>query len=198
MPKILYIKEGITKGRITLGIEHDGDCRGYSVSTATYLAIGSPVKFSSISDSDLENVTYEDECFRAMKKAVSLLAMSDKSAHTLEGKLIHAGFRKDIARHTAEECMERGYIDEGRQLDRLCEKEANTSLRGRHYIKRKLMSKGYKAAEIDAALDRLTSDGTVDFKENLLRLYDKRAAASDEEKKAIRYKYGYSTEDLDT
>ncbi len=198
MPKILYIKEGITKGRITLGIEHDGECRGYSVSIATYLALGSPVKFCSISDADLGTAAYEDECLRAMKKAVSLLSMSDKSVHTLESKLIHAGFKKDIARHTAEECMARGYIDEGRQLDRLCEKEANISLRGRHYIKRKLMSKGYRSSEIDAALDRLTDGGIVDFKENLLRLYEKKSATQDEEKRAIRYKYGYSTEDFDT
>ncbi len=188
---VVYIKTGITKGRVTLGIEHDGECHGYSVSLTTYSEIGSPIKFSHIDEHLLADIAYEDECFRAMKKAVSLLAISDKSRHTLEGKLIMSGFSKEAAKEAVCECLSLGYIDEERQLDRLCEREANISLKGSLMIKRKLMSKGYRASDIESALERLTDKGVIDFCENFKRLCEKKLVQTEEEERQLRFKYGY-------
>ncbi len=195
MAKIVYIKTGITKGRIMLGIEELGECRGYSVTLSSYADLGAPAKLTELDDTVFGSIKYEDECFRAMKKAVSVLAISDKSRRTLESKLITAGFSRDIARYTVDECLSLGYIDEGRQLERLIEREANISLKGRAYIKRKLMSKGYSSSDIDTAIDRLVYDGTVDFHKNFVRLSEKKNASTDEEKRMIKYKYGYGGED---
>lgn len=191
MAVIAYIKTGITRGRVMLGIEHDGECRGYSVSEATYVAIGAPHRFSEISDRDLDSIIFEDEVYRAMKKAISILSVSDKSEYVLTGKLITAGFSRAAADTAVAECVGRGYVDESRQIERLVEREANLSLRGRFYIKRKLVSKGYKGADIDRAISALTERGDVDFDANLERLFAKKGAHDEESRRALLYKYGY-------
>ncbi len=195
MAKILYVKTGNTKGRITLGIENGGECRGYSVTENTYFALGSPPRGYELSETVFSRVSVEDEEYRAMKKAVSLLAVSDKSTFTMRQKLMRAGFDRDIVREVVEECVRRGYIDEGRQLDRLVTREANDSLRGRMYIKRKLVSKGYRADEIDAAIDRMIETGEIDFARSFERLAAKKCATDSESRRILKYKYGYVGED---
>lgn len=191
MGKIMYVKNGTAKGRLILGIETDAGLSAYSVSEAMYLSLGSPPRFFEISERDLQDVIFEDERYRAMKKAVNILAASDKSAYMLMSKLIHAGFSKDAAKEAVDECRRRGYIDEARQLERLVEREANASLRGRFYIKRKLVAKGYSSADIDRAIRELTERGEVDFDANFEALVNKKAATSEEERRALMYKYGY-------
>ena len=191
MGKIVYIKSGTAKGRLTLGIEHDGECSSYSISESTYLSLGSPPKFYEIPDRDLQDVIFEDERYRAMKKAVNILAASDKSAYVLMGKLLGAGFSKEAAAEAVDEYKRRGYVDEMRQLERLVEREANGSLRGKFYIKRKLISKGYSSADIDRAIQLLTERGEIDFSSNFEVLAEKKMADGDEERRALMYKYGY-------
>ena len=195
MAKIKYIKTGSAKGRITLGIEYNGDCRGYSVLENTYFSLGSPPREYNLSDTAFARICCEDEEYRAMKKAVSLLAVSDKSTFTMRDKLVRCGFDRDVAQDVVLECVRRGYIDESRQLDRLVTKEANDALRGRMYIKRKLVGKGYRSADIDAAIDRMVAAGDIDFADNFERLAAKKGIEDVESRRILKYKYGYVGED---
>ena len=189
--KIAYIKEGATKGRVLIGIEEDTGVRAFSVTEATYMAIGAPSRYSELSQRDIDVISTEDERYRAMKRAVSILAASDKSAYTLKGKLYQAGFSRESIDEAVNECVARGYVDEDRQLRRLIEREANESLRGRFYIKRKLVSKGYRGADIDRITRELVDSGEIDFSENFERLASKRGAEGEEERRALMYKLGY-------
>lgn len=191
MPKIIYIKEGVTKGRVLIGIDNDGDSAAYSVTKSTYIAIGSPVRYTVIDERDFYSIAAEDERYRAMKKAVSSIAVSDKSAHTLKSKLLMAGFSHEATDEAIGECIARGYIDEERQLIRLVEREANGSLRGRYYIKRKLAAKGYRLSDIDKVINNLVGSQTVDFKKNFESLAEKKGASDDESRRALAYKFGY-------
>ena len=66
MAGIIYIKEGSAKGRVTIGIDNDGEIKDYSVTIATYAAIGAPGRYSDVSDRDLDTIVAEDERYRAM------------------------------------------------------------------------------------------------------------------------------------
>ena len=191
MAEIAYIKEGSAKGRVTLGINADGECHAYSVTLATYSALGAPGRYSEISESDYDAILTEDERYRAMKRAVSLLAASDKSAYTVKTRLRQAGFSRESVEDAVEECIARGYIDEGRQLRRLVEREANEALRGRYYVKRKLLARGYRSADIDRAISGLIEDGELDFDANFERLIEKKGALDEESRRQLAYKYGY-------
>ena len=191
MAKILYIKEGVSKGRVLIGVDDGEDVKALSVTESTYLAIGAPTRYTELLQRDLDSLITEDERYRAMKKAVSILAASDKSSYTLKMKLYQAGFSRESADEAVNECIGRGYIDEDRQLRRLIEREANESLRGRFYIKRKLVSKGYRGADIDRIINELTDIGEVDFDANFERLAEKKGALDDEARLALKYKFGY-------
>ena len=191
MAEIIYIKEGSAKGRVTIGIENDGETKDYSVTIATYTAIGAPCKYSGISERDLDAVMAEDERYRAMKRAVSLLAASDKSVYNVSSRLRQLGYSAESVESAVQECLARGYIDEQRQLRRLVEKEANEALRGRYYIKKKLMSRGYRSADIDRAIGALEDDGELSFNDNFERLVYKNGADDEESRRKLAYKFGY-------
>ena len=191
MATIVYIKTGVTKGRVIIGIDADGETKACSITETTYVAIGAPTRYAELSDRDTDTLMTEDERYRAMKRAVSILAASDKSAYTVRTKLYQAGFSKESIDDAVGECVARGYIDEHRQLRRLIAKEANEALRGKYYIKRKLASKGYRGADIDRICAELVDDGEIDFKLNFERLAEKKGAQSDEERRALLYKFGY-------
>lgn len=188
---IAYVKEGVTKGRVLLGVDSDGSVNAYSVTESTYMAIGAPCRYCEISERDLDSILTEDERYRAMKKAVSLLAASDKSAYTVKSKLYQAGYSRESIDEAVNECIARGYIDEDRQLRRFIEREANESLRGKYYIKRKLVSKGYRGADVDRITAELVDSGDIDFKSNFERLAEKKGVEDAEDRRALMYKFGY-------
>lgn len=191
MAEIVYIKEGSAKGRVSIGVSVDGELKDFSVTLATYSAIGAPGRYSEIRDRDLDAIIAEDERYRTMKRAVSILAASDKSVYNLKARLRQLGFSTESIESAVNECLARGYIDEARQLRRLVEREANESLRGRYYIKKKLMSRGYRSADIDRAIAALQEDGELDFRSNFERLIDKNGAQDEEAKRKLAYKFGY-------
>ena len=132
-----------------------------------------------------------DEVYRAMRKAMSLIADVDRSRYELRAKLCHSGFSSEVTDIALDACEKYGYLDEARQLERLIEKEANRKLRGRHYIKRKLMSKGYSSADIDRVAAMLVERGEIDFDANFEMLVEKKCLSDDTEIKALKYRYGY-------
>ena len=191
MATVIFAKPVPSKKRIQIGILESGDEYTYTVTEATYKALGSPMCGYELSVADLGTVRFEDEYIRALKKAADCLSASDKSKFALKIKLLKAGFSSEASDVALERLCELGYLDESRQLERAVEREANYKLRGRYYIVRKLSSKGYSHSAISRAIERLTDSGEVDFKANFEILAEKKGILSDEERYALEYKFGY-------
>ena len=191
MAKVLFVKPVPSKKRIHIGTLSDGEERTLSISESTYVALGGPLPGDELDSSELGTLFFEDECHRALMRAMGYLSASDKSRFEIKMKLMRAGFSSEAADMTLDRLIELGYLDEERQLERAVEREANYKLRGRYYIKRKLSSKGYSVSAINRAIERLTDSGEVDFAKNLESLLEKKGAYSDEDRIAIEYKFGY-------
>lgn len=191
MAYVLSAKPVPSKKRIELTVSDGGERCAYTVSLSTYEMLGSPTAADEISSPDLDSIRFEDESYRALRRAMGYLSSSDKSRLEMRMKLIRAGYSPQIAESAVERLVELGYLDEDRQLDRAVQREANYNLRGRYYIKRKLSSKGYSSSAINRAIERLTESGDVDFSSNLDKLFEKKGVRSEEERTALEYKFGY-------
>lgn len=192
MAKVLFIKPNEKKNRLQIGItEEDGTTSVLTVRESTYTSLGSPIRDIEITERTLSDLRFDDEVYRAMRKAMSLIADVDRSRYELRAKLCHSGFSSEVTDIALDACEKYGYLDEARQLERLIEKEANRKLRGRHYIKRKLMSKGYSSADIDRVAAMLVERGEIDFDANFEMLVEKKCLSDDTEIKALKYRYGY-------
>lgn len=195
MPRLTQIrtKDG---GRAVLTVDTDGSVFRYCITEALYVSVGAPAVGCELDGESLHMIAREDEGYRAMKKALSFLSFSDKNKRTLYTKLVSLGFGKDVSRETTLECVRLGYIDEVRQLRILVTHEANSSLRGSVYIRNKLVSKGYSAADIDAVISELVESGDIDFCKNLSRLLEKKGIDDSEQRRQLMYKYGYRPYDF--
>ena len=191
MAKLLFVKSDEKKKRYKLGVEDEQGSSTYTISSATYTSIGSPIRGATLSEYDLTDIRHDDEIYRATRKAYSLIGVSDKSKYALRLKLLQAGFSAEAASEAMNRCLELGYLDEERQLLRAVEREANYSLRGKYHVKRKLAGKGYSLSDIDRAISLLVEEGDVDFDLNFERLAEKRGAVTDEERLRLKYRFGY-------
>ena len=192
MPTILYVKLDDKRKRVIVGVE--GDDNGVStldISASTYASVGSPERGACISERNLSDMIFEDEAYRALKKSISYLSASDKSRYELRSKLLAAGFSREACDLAIERCLDRGYIDEARQIERLVEREANYKLKGKYHIKRKLASKGYSSSDVERAIARLVEAGEIDFAANFEALAEKRGAFDEESRAILKYKFGY-------
>ena len=193
--EIAFIRELESK-RVRIGVKDGDEVRKYSLSANTVLALGL-VRGMELDDDAMEAVILEDASFRCMRRALDLLSYGDNTKSKLYMKLLRSGFSRQMASETVQECLRLGYIDERRQIERAVLNEANRSLRGRSYIMKKLLSKGYSASDISAVTDALVSGGEVDFSENFELLCKKKGVGSEEERRALSYKYGYRSADFD-
>ena len=191
MAKLLFVKFDEKKKRYKLFVEDEQGSSTYTVSSATYSSIGSPLKGDTLSEYDLTDICHDDEIYRATRKAYSIISTSDKSRYALKLKLLQAGFSSEATGEAINRCLELGYLDEERQLLRAVEREANYSLRGKYHVKRKLAGKGYSLSGIDSAIRTLVECGDVDFEANFEKLAEKKGAQTDEERLALKYKFGY-------
>ncbi len=192
MATLEYIKELKEKNLLLLGISEEGESARYTVNRVLYLDIGAPRRGDEISLGAMEEIAAFDEYFRAKKKALSILGFADNNKRELKIKLLRAGFSKDIADRCVSEMLDLGYINEERQLLRLCLREAE-KLRGPKRISATLQAKGYSSADIQRAIRELCDSGEIDFEENKARLISKmlpRDAEEDEIKKLL-YKAGF-------
>jgi SOS response regulatory protein OraA/RecX len=192
--EVLYVKRTKDENRVIIGIALDGldgEKANYTVKLSAYENIGSPKAKDRISYENYEIIVRDDEKYRAMKKALSYLAYSDKNKRTLYFKLAECGFSRESISYVIEACVRLGYINEDEQIERIAEKEINLSLKGRAVVVKKLLSKGYKLNDINAVLDRLLDEGKIDFSENFRRLAEKTGAEGEEELNRLAYKYGY-------
>ena len=193
---VKYIREAENGARMRIGIEANGAVEPYTVSARLYGSLGI-VRGMELSEEMLSEIVYEDEHYRAFKRALNILSYADNTASNLVMKLRRAGFGREVAEECAKECLCLGYIDEERQIARAVLSEANRALHGRAYIIRKLRSKGYKRGMIESVIDSLVRDGEIDFVANFEKLAEKSGAITDEERRRLAYKRGYRGGDLD-
>lgn len=186
--KILSVRRS-GEHHVVIRVLGEGKPASYTVSSVTYSSLGSPPSGYTLSSEEISEIERDDEGVRAMKKALSLLAFSDVSEALLRLKLRRSGFSSDTASETVRECVNRGYLDEERQLERLIKKEAD-ALRGPYFIKRKLISKGYSSSAVSKAMDVLVSSSEINFDEIFERLCEK-VGATDDERYALLYKRGF-------
>lgn len=193
MARLEYIKTAKEKNLLLLGISEEGESARYTVSEAVYASVGRPLRGEELSEEVLSEIRYFDECHRAKRKALSLLAIADNNERTLRLKLMRYGISRDIAEQTVRDMVGLGYVNEQRQLSRLVLTEANVKLCGPIKILARLSAKGYAAADIRAVMQELCDSGEIDFDLNRERLLEKKLGdTSDaEELKKLLYKYGY-------
>ncbi len=191
MARVLYVKESRVRGYVSVGITTDGGSVFYTVGKITYSEIGSPSRGTVLDDAVLSVLREEDEAFRAVRRALSILSYGDNSKRALEAKLMRAGFSHSSVELAIRECEGHGYINEDAQLERKIEVLANEKLMGPHYIRAKLARAGYSVGNINSALSRMTDNGDVDFGASFDKLLQKKEIADDEGKRALAYKYGY-------
>ena len=189
--KVLFIRE-MDNGRVRIGVGVDECTAKYSVSAGVYNESGI-VRGCELDEETLAMIEEDDTVYRAMRRALSLLSYGDNTKLALRRKLIRSGFSPEVADAIVGECLMLGYINEHRQIERAVLNEANRSLRGRIYIRNKLRAKGYSVGDIDTVIDGLVDAGEIDFGANFERLAEKRGANDEESRRALAYKYGYST-----
>ncbi len=193
MARLNYIKGIKDTSLLRLGISEGEENVNYTVTQTVYASVGKPAVGSELDSHAMEEIKYADECRRAEKKALSLLAFSDNSVRALTRKLCERGFRRDIAEETAAEMVRLGYIKEDDQIERLVLNAANISLRGPMKIIPHLVNRGYSVSEVKRALSRLISTGEVDFDSVKRRILDKHGISDwdSDEAKTLLYKHGF-------
>lgn len=195
MAALVFVREDKKSHLLLLGIDEEGETARYTVDSDTFRTIGSPSVGDMLDGEQMSAIVYTDRFIRARKKALSLLAYADNNKKTLAMKLLRAGFDRDTVETVCIEMIERGYINERRQLERLILDEANRKLRGPLRIIPALVSKGYSSSEIKETMSSLVELGEIDFSVNARRLIEKKLpdGADEEEKKKILYKNGYKS-----
>lgn len=191
MAEIRYVRQSKNKGRLTVGVVNGSALYTLSVSEAVYYSLGNFAVGEEIDESVLRTFMLEDERFRAMKKALSILAYADNNRRSLFVKLSRAGFPREVISDTVDECVRLGYVNEEKQLVRLCLREANKSLRGAALIRRTLAAKGFSGSDVDRTLHSLCESGQINFAQNFKKLCEKKGASTPIEISRLRYSYGY-------
>ena len=192
--KVIYVRDSASRGYLRIGLSEDLEKYEYTVSLAQYEALGSPLSDEEFFE--IEAIKEYDMKYRATLHALKILSYGDNNMRTLRDKLLSRSVSSAIADEVCEEMMRLGYVDEVRQLERLIENEVSVKLSGRRKLYAKLIRKGYSKKDIDTVLTDLISRGIVDFKSSKERLIEKKLqeGATEEEKKALLYKYGYPTD----
>ncbi len=190
---VIYIREAGTKGYIRVGVENDGKKYDFTVSESEYREAGSPLTHDILTRDASSLLQYADMRYRAMMKALRVLAFGDNNELMLSRKLSSAGYSKDIINEVVSECVRLGYINSERQLKKLISYEVNIKNQGMGKIAPKLISKGYRRSEIENVADMLCADGEINFDDAKARVISKLPSfASDEEIKKALYKNGHS------
>lgn len=190
---VIYIREAGTKGYIRVGVEFDGKKYDFTVSESEYREAGSPLTRDILTRDVFSALQYADMRYRAMIKALRILAFGDNSELMLSRKLLSAGFDKEVTDGVVSECVRLGYVNSERQLKKLISYEVNIKNQGMGKIIPKLISKGYRRSDIENVADMLCADGEIDFDDAKARIISKLPSlASDEEIKKALYKCGHS------
>jgi SOS response regulatory protein OraA/RecX len=195
MAFVKYVRPSKDKGRISLGIDTGEELLALSVGQGAYSEAGEPEAGVLLSTDARDLLVKDDLTFRCMKKALSILSYGDNNRRTLYAKLCRGGFSGEISRSVTERCVSLGYVNEKRQLQRLCCVLANERLNGPSLIRKKLLAKGYRAPDIEEALDTLLEKKEIDFSESFRLLCKKKGYIEKGDIVSAAYKYGFSHEE---
>lgn len=165
----------------------------FTVPSEAYLSLSSPSVGEMLDEDTFRELSFADECYRAMKKALGILSFSDNSERRLYEKLRTRGISRRAAEAAIEKMKAYGYLDEKKQLYREVARLANGSLFGAKKIVAKLSSVGYSPSDIRLAVRELSDMGEINFDESLKRLTEKKLGEdyTDEQYRALRAKWGY-------
>lgn len=193
MATLKYIREAKDSHLLLLGIVEEGESANYTVNAVTFRDIGSPTVGDELDSSQMSAILYIDQLLHCKKKALNILAYADNNRRSLSMKLTRAGFSREIVSIVCDEMVERGYINEQRQLERIVLDEANRKLRGPLRIIPALVSKGYSSVQIKKVISELVELGEIDFRKNARLLLEKKLLdpTDEDEAKKILYKNGY-------
>lgn len=189
--KVVYVRNSTSRGYLKIGLSDGAEKYEYTVSLSQYEEIGSPARGEEIFDAEALK-TY-DMKYRATVYALRILSYGDNNTRALRDKLVSRSISFSVADEVVLEMKRLGYVDEKRQLERLIENEVNLKLSGPRKLYAKLVGKGYKKEDVESVLEDLISHGIVDFSKSKEKLIEKKlhTGASEEEIKALLYKYGY-------
>lgn len=195
---LLSVTENTEKKLVTLTVAYDGRSGGgkkvYTVGAAVYEKAGSPVPGDEIDENTILELGRSVTRREAIASALRILSFGDNNRAMLRRKLIERGYTEHIADYAVERMIERGYIRERDQIERLAVGYAKTKLWGKKRILLHLLSKGYEESDVREALKSLEDAGDIDFEENFNRLVLEVAGsnATYEELRELKYKYGYN------
>ncbi len=191
--KVIFIREARSRGYIRIGISNGEEKHDLTVLESDYREAGSPLCKDEVDVETLLLLLDSDMRYRAGLYALRILSYADNNERTLSRKLISRGIRADIAEDVARDMVSRGYINEKRQLSLIITEEVNRKLTGPHKLRPKLISKGYKAADIDSEISLLLRSGEIDFERSKSLLIEKKLPtdSTEEEIKKLLYKNGY-------
>ena len=168
----------------------------YTLPKEAYVRLGCPE--GEISREDMKVLLYEDEKYRATKKAFDILAFGRNSARTLALKLRHRNFSPRVCDEVAQMLKEKGYIREDEDVVREAEACVNKYW-GMRRILMHLHEKGYDNNALGAAREYLAE---VDFPTLCAALIREKYGhlPKDESERqkivAALIRYGYSTTEI--
>ena len=191
--RVIYIREAKSKGYIRLGLSDAEDKYDFTVSESEYRDIGNLLTGDEVDDESFETLKLADLRYRARLYALRILEFSDNNERSIVRKLVARSIPYKIAADTARDMVALGYVNEQKQLSRIICEEVNRKLTGPNKLRPKLIAKGYKAADIEIAIDELLASGEIDFELSKAKLIEKKLArgATREERNKLLYKNGY-------
>lgn len=149
-------------------------------------------------ESAAEELRFADEKLRALRYALYLLEISDKSVRSLRGKLKQKGYSERACDAAIAVLLKNERLSDEAFCRRKCELLAEGKKYGRRRIVAELVAKG-----VDASLcDRILDEADIDFTENLRSLCEKLFREPphdrDERRKATAKlaRYGYSYDEI--
>ena len=194
-----YLLTRVTHGQgtvtLTLQIAEGGAENAQSerlfLTERSYDKLGAPKKGTILSEESAEALRTAHRRYEAVRRATSILAYADNSEAMLLHKLRARNIRGEDAAFALAYVKAKGLIRERDQLERLVTRLANERLYGRSRILRALRGKGYRTADIEACIDALCADGTLDFDRIRRTLLEKKAPKDDLERKKLLYTHGF-------
>lgn len=149
-------------------------------------------------ESAAEELRFADEKLRALRYALYLLEISDKSVRSLRGKLKQKGYSERACDAAIAVLLKNERLSDEAFCRRKCELLAEGKKYGRRRIVAELVAKG-----VDASLcNRILDEADIDFTENLRSLCEKLFRepphGRDERRKATAKlaRYGYSYDEI--
>ncbi len=163
----------------------------YEVGRDEYASIGSPHEGVEILDEEISVITRLSDEKEAFDRALRMVSFGDNSCRALKTKLMQRGYSPSVADTAVKKLKELGYIDEERQLRRLCSYISKEKLIGEKKLVPLLVAKGYASSDIKRIIAECENDGDIDFRKIKKELTEKYRPSDEREKKILFYKHGF-------